>query len=451
MKPFARFDIVAVAVMVVAVVALIVRPSFGVTEEPPTPAVSPSPIATTVRVPTTIPDGPIYPEPLFLQASTDTLRVIDPGPHVIQWRNGQVRLTTTAGWLSTNAGTTMVKEPPDTYRWSIQVHDVDHLVADVCKGTGSFAVGRTVDDLTTALESQVGIRRSAPVDVVIDGYPAKKVVLDLVDNHGCPGSDLRIIWANDGSVSTRVSQDSFFSMTWGGTAAVYIVDVNGERLVLTTHHKPASAGQFAELDAIIASIEIRPFQEWLEFGRHSLTVDGVPLSIRVPALQTPVGWHRYGDLYISKDTRKSQAAEAAIYWAAYPDADLADPCGALAGLSIDSSVADLAVAVSTAPGTERVAGPLDVTVGGRPAKYVELIVRDDLGCDPGFFYSWQPAPGGPFWRQTSADDTVRAWVVDVDGTRLFIVGETTPDAGPVLDQEIRDIVDSIQFEKATRS
>ena len=114
MMPFARFDIVAAAVTVVAVVALMVRPSFGVAEEPPTPAVSPSPIATTVRVPTTIPDGPIYPEPLFLQASTDTLRVIDPGPHVIPWRNGQVRLTTTAGWLSTNAGTTMVKEPPAT-------------------------------------------------------------------------------------------------------------------------------------------------------------------------------------------------------------------------------------------------------------------------------------------------------------------------------------------------
>jgi hypothetical protein len=34
----------------------------------------------------------------------------------------------------------------------------------------------------------------------------------------------------------------------------------------------------------------------------------------------------------------------------------------------------------------------------------------------------------------------------VDGTRLFIEGETHKDAGPELEQEIEQIVDSIRFD-----
>jgi hypothetical protein len=135
-----------------------------------------------------------------------------------------------------------------------------------------------------------------------------------------------------------------------------------------------------------------------------------------------------------------------IYWTGFPEAVDADPCSTLLSLPADASVADLAAAVATAPGTELVSGPSDVAVGGRAAKHVVLTVREDLGCDPGYFYTWQEPETRPGWRDTMRGDTIRAWIVDVDGTRLFIAGETTTDAGTRLEQEIQQIVDSIQFE-----
>jgi len=85
-------------------------------------------------------------------------------------------------------------------------------------------------------------------------------------------------------------------------------------------------------------------------------------------------------------------------------------------------------------------------VGGRAAKHVVLSVREDLGCDPGFFFTSDPPPGGPGWWATRVGATIRIWIVEVDGTRLFIAGETTPEASPELEQEIQQIVDSIEFE-----
>jgi hypothetical protein len=188
--------------------------------------------------------------------------------------------------------------------------------------------------------------------------------------------------------------------------------------------------------------------EWgesLEGGRHALTVDGIALSFRVPAQVPDAGWARYGNLYISKGSTGGQAAEAVIYWTAFPDGALADPCGLLSQ-PVGPSIDDLASLVSKAPHTKLVAGPADVTVGERPAKHVVLTVGDDVGCDPGFFYTWLYQPGGPGWWSTSAGDTINVWIVDVGGRRLVIVGESTWDAGPELEREIPQIVDSIRFD-----
>jgi hypothetical protein len=102
--------------------------------------------------------------------------------------------------------------------------------------------------------------------------------------------------------------------------------------------------------------------------------------------------------------------------------------------------------VSTAPGTELVTGPSDVTIGGRAARHVVLAVRENVGCDPGFFYTWQDVEEGALWPMTSVGDTIRVWIVDVGGTRLFIEAETSKQAGSDLEQEIRQIVESIRFD-----
>jgi hypothetical protein len=177
-------------------------------------------------------------------------------------------------------------------------------------------------------------------------------------------------------------------------------------------------------------------------GRRELTVGGVPLTFSV----TMGGWERFGRISINKSTVGSQGAEAIIFWTRFPDGEYADPCADLISPPVDPSAADLAVAVSKAPGTELVRGPSDVTVGGRAAKHVVLTVREDVGCDPGFFYAWQDVEEGALWPMTDVGDTIRVWILDVGGTRLFIEAETTKQAGSDLEQEIRQIVESIRFD-----
>jgi hypothetical protein len=103
------------------------------------------------------------------------------------------------------------------------------------------------------------------------------------------------------------------------------------------------------------------------------------------------------------------------------------------------------------PGIEVVNGPVKTAVDGRRATYVMLRAFLDLGCDPGFFFTWQPrGPDGECWGacwlESSLGDTISVWIVDVRGTRLVVEAESTERAGPDVEKEIRAIVKSIRFD-----
>ena len=434
----ARLAIAGAALVTVAAVGFNLLPSSGVVG---------GPTASTAQIPSPSPTATTSPVP-------DPVSKIEPGSHVLSTPQMRVHLTMPAGWSGDESGINLL--PGVGYRGmldlTVTANDVSYVVSDVCADEADVAfapLGPTVEDLTRALANQVGVQRSGPTDVTLGGYPARKFVLTLLD--ACPGPEGHGFWAD-------AARTYGFWLKHRETGTVYVVDVNGDRLVITSQYGPsASAEDIAQLSAITDSIEIEPLASpgprtdvgsggWLPIGRHSLTVDGVPLSFSVPTLVQDRGWARYRSLYISKDTVGPQGAEAAIYWTAFPDGANADPCASLLPLPSDASAADLAAAVSTAPGTELISGPSDAIVGGRAATHVVLTVREDLGCDPGFLFTWDPAPGGPGWWTTNVGDTIRIWIVDVDGTRLVIAGETTTDAGTGLEQEIQGIVDSIQFE-----
>ena len=145
---------------------------------------------------------------------------------------------------------------------------------------------------------------------------------------------------------------------------------------------------------------------------------------------------------LNKSAVGPQDAEAIIYWTGYPRGDHADPCARVLSPRVGGSAADLAAAVSRAPGTTLVKGPSDVSLGGYPAKHVVLKVRENAGCDPGFFYSWRPFNLGAFWLTTDVGDKIRVWIIPVNGKRLFIAAATK--AGG-LEKEIQQIVESIRF------
>jgi hypothetical protein len=171
-------------------------------------------------------------------------------------------------------------------------------------------------------------------------------------------------------------------------------------------------------------------------------VQGITFSFRSPA----AGWEQHGRISVNKSRIGPQGAEGIVWWASFPDGDRADPCARVLRPPDDATAAGLATAVAKASGTELVRGPVDVTVGGRPAKHVVLTVRERVGCDPGFFYTWHPLMGGALWTRTHVGDTIRVWIVDVDGTRLFIEAETSTQAGPSLEREIRQIIGSLRFD-----
>ena len=179
--------------------------------------------------------------------------------------------------------------------------------------------------------------------------------------------------------------------------------------------------------------------------RYELTVGRVPFSIRVPAR----GWEAFGDISINKSIVGPQGAEAIIYWTTIPG-DYANPCVDVLGMPVPRTVGELAAEVAEAPGTEVLAGPWNVRVGGHSGKHVALIVREDLGCDPGYFFIWHDMEAGALWPATEVGHTISVWLIDVGKTPIFIAAVTSEQATEQLHQEIGMIIRSIRF-KASRA
>jgi hypothetical protein len=201
----------------------------------------------------------------------------------------------------------------------------------------------------------------------------------------------------------------------------------------------------------------------LAYGKLTRTVDGVRFSLylRTRWMNGPLEkigrkgnvpvFHTHS-LLISKSTREGQAAETVIFWAGFRGGGEATPCAELLPSGADRSRADLAAAVASAPGTKLAGPPRQMTVGGRPATQVVLRVQEDLGCEPGYFFTWPHDPArfswGDFWPGTNVGDSIRVWIVDIGRKRLFFEAATKPGHG--VEQEITNIIGSIRFH-GTRS
>jgi len=181
--------------------------------------------------------------------------------------------------------------------------------------------------------------------------------------------------------------------------------------------------------------------EPLRYGRHELTAEDVPFSFRTESQ----GWFKFGRLFVAKSSVRSQEAEAIILWTDIDRGAFAQACGQWWG-SPDGSAADFVLHASKAHGTELIEGPTDVLVGGMPAHHVAFTVRRDVGCNPGFFHTWRAVNDGPFWTSTKVGDTIRIWIVEVDGKMLYIEGDTHAGAGSRIARELQGIIDSIRFD-----
>ena len=211
------------------------------------------------------------------------------------------------------------------------------------------------------------------------------------------------------SVSTRSN--------WliAAVAIAAIAIVSGTAVLATCPHAipPASPSQIVTPDddpTVPGPTPASVFSDTLDLmdGRHSVLVEGVPLSFVIEDR----GWEPYGSLLLSKSFIGPQGAEAVIFWAGYPNGTYADPCFWQEGRI---TPAEVAAAVAADPGVELVSGPSEVVVGGLPAQHVVVRVVHDLGCDPGYVYNWKAQTGGAMWTKSEVGDTIRVWIIDMDG------------------------------------
>jgi hypothetical protein len=128
-----------------------------------------------------------------------------------------------------------------------------------------------------------------------------------------------------------------------------------------------------------------------------------------------------------------------------------DPCAHEGLRQFENSIAGEAEAIVSVPGVETVSAASDVTVDGRPAVAVTVVVPEDIGCpNSEFWLVHDPVCGARIecsYFPSFLGTPRYYWIIDVTGARLTFLAEAQfPNAGPGLEQELGQIVGSIMFE-----
>ncbi len=248
MSNFARIGIAAAAVLVIAVIGVNLLPGQGpgVGQAPgpsPTATASPSPSPVALRLPFS---GDLGAGTFYIEDRSIT-------------NAERFTFTVPDGW-KTESDTFITKNGEEPGEVLLTPWVVSHVFRDACQWEGYrnlVDVGTTVDELVSALEDQEGRQASSPTDVTLGGFPAKRIELTVpadLDTATCTDGNLRY-WPGPGPDMSS----GFCCNPPGNTDAVYVVDVDGNRLVVVARHYPDSSMEDrAELQAIVDSIEIDP-------------------------------------------------------------------------------------------------------------------------------------------------------------------------------------------------
>ena len=249
MKRSFRWSASPIAAVVVVAVFLATACSAGQGVASPTPApasASPSPTPSSVD----LSDGP-------LEAGT-TYFINDSRVDGPRW----VVLTVPAtGWVSNDW--IMFKNLPgssDSHVIALSTWTVGNLKANPCRwkaGTLDPPVGPTVGDLAAALVEQAGSIEAMSSDVTLGGYRGKKVEFSIPSDFDDTSCDEGVYsrW----EAASEPGDWAGWIYGGGQHEAVYILDVDGQRLVIDTMSLPgASAADLAEFDQMMASIRFEP-------------------------------------------------------------------------------------------------------------------------------------------------------------------------------------------------
>ncbi len=250
------FDMNATTRLAGLAAALVVAVVLGINFQPggsgtgggpaatPTPALTPAP--TPAPTPTPAPIAfPLFPQ-LLVVSERGTYLISDPFPI-------SVTISVPAGWVGKVGGPYAAYLDRATAGAAIAFSLSQRIYADPCGDRGFLdpQPGPTVDDLSTALASLPGLEVTTPTEITVDGYRGMQLTLiapDAID--GC-------ISPPDGYPLWQLPLGTVFFMTPGQHVALWILDVEGERLVVSSDTFPANTAQEqAEVQQILDSIRI---------------------------------------------------------------------------------------------------------------------------------------------------------------------------------------------------
>jgi hypothetical protein len=166
----------------------------------------------------------------------------------------QATVSVPAGWKGNIGGPYHVGLESSGQGVNLEIFD--KVYADPChydKGLLSPLPGPTVDDLATALAGLPGLQATTPSDVTVAGYQAKYLTLTA------PASFAGCTLSPDGYLLWELPLGARATMGAGERERVWILDVGGQRLVISTVESPGQTAQAtAEVQGILDSLRIAP-------------------------------------------------------------------------------------------------------------------------------------------------------------------------------------------------
>jgi hypothetical protein len=108
-------------------------------------------------------------------------------------------------------------------------------------------IGPTVDDLLAALDAQENTDMSRPRDVVVGGFSGQRVRMRIAQSD-CPEADSLVMWVDPrGEPGRGLAPGEPDDTLW-------IVDVDGQRVVIVTSLDPSLADE-GDVSELIDTIE----------------------------------------------------------------------------------------------------------------------------------------------------------------------------------------------------
>jgi hypothetical protein len=288
-----------------------------------------------------------------------------------------------------------------------------------------------LDEGATALPDRV-------LDAVLDQVPATR--------------QRRSLWP-----SRRFAEMNTYAKLAIAAAAVVVVAIVGYNLL------PARGGDAVGGPAVTAAPSASPSpSEAIRPSAGPLEPDTryrVDLETDITGARTPVevsfavpatGWTYDGEFWFHYAADGDEGELWFIPSDGVPGI-FTDACAHTGLQQFEDSIAGEAEAYAAEPGALLIRATADTTVAGRAAKALTISVPEDIGCvNSEYWLTHDPECGielGCTYYPTWLDNTMRYWIIDVDGSgqRLTFLGSSRNPTSGTLEPQFQLIANSIDF------